>query len=490
MRFVTFTNIGLVEGPLLTSEPKILATIGPASSSYEVIYELIKHGVSGFRINFAFGNPDTWRTYVKLVREASEGIGSVVSIIGDIPGPQIRTSVQEPFNVSRGEFVALALVGTQPPISGVKTIYVDRSELFEMLKPGDVVFYGDGEVELRVVESNTNYAKCIVTSPGFVRSGKKLAVQGKELPTSFLTPQDLELIKFACSENLTYIALSYVRDHRDVLLVKDILHRLNFDMGIISKIETPSGVSNVEKIVEVSDAILVARGDLGVHFPLEQIPILQDRIINISIVRRKPVIVATDILESMIENPRPSRSDVVGIYNIIYSLADALLLTNETAIGRHPVDVVKWARAIVNAAASHYREASNISDLRKKLPCESLIEKYIHGVVQLAESLDAKIIAYTKTGRIIPLISSERPRVPVYVGTFNKRIAERATIFYGICPLDLSKNLTELDDYEKGVEEVYKLLRRANAIRIGDIVLKSYSKRGADLYEIRVEVVT
>lgn len=469
--------------------PKILATLGPSTSSIDVIREMIKQGVSGFRLNFAFGTPETWSSYIKYVREASSALDTVVSIIGDIPGPQVRTTGVEPISLNKDDIVVVTYVDLADEYKRLgKVIPVDRRELFEILQPGDTILYGDGEVELRVIEASVDHAKCITVNPGVLKPGRKIVVPGKELPTSFLSARDIELIKYACSEDLTYIALSYVRSEKDVLFVRDLLRQFKCNIGLISKIETPGGLRNAEKIAEVSDALLVARGDLGVHFPIESIPLLQDRVVQVAVKHGVPVIVATDVLESMIESNRPSRSDVVGLYNIVYSLVDAVLLTNETSIGKYPVEAAKWARVIISTALSNMQHVL-VEEFRRRISSESLIEKYAQGLIHLAESLGGAIIVYSKTGRMVPLLSRHRPLTPVYIGSWSRKLMERSTIYYGLNPVDLSSKLSETVDYERGVEEVYSKLRDLGVIKIGDIVVKSYSKPVVNQHEIRVEVV-
>ncbi|MEM0002470.1 MAG: pyruvate kinase [Desulfurococcaceae archaeon] len=467
---------------------KILATIGPASISPEVVREMIRNGVSGFRINMAFGNPETWSSYVKNIREASVELDTVVSIIADIPGPQVRTGEFQVIEVKKGDIVYLTRAEQDKQSGEVVEIPVHPEQVFDVLEPGDTILYGDGEVELSVLEVSNDRARCLVKNHGVLKPGKKIVVLGKELPTGFLSDRDVELVKYSCSENLSYIALSYVRSELDVQFVRDLLTQFNCDVGIISKIETPSGVRNAGRIADLSDAILIARGDLGVHFPIEDIPLLQEQITRISVEKNKPVIVATDILDSMIENNRPSRSDVVGLYNIVHSLADAILLTNETAIGKYPVEAVKWARIIADTAYKNTPPVL-IEQSRKTIKPTTLLEKYVQGLVYLAESLDGVILVYTKTGRTPPLISKLRPRTRVYVGSWNRKLLEKYTIYYGVNTVDLSSKLTEQDDYEKGVEELYVKTRDQGYLKPGDVVIKSYAKRGVNVHEIRVEVV-
>ncbi|MEM4881225.1 MAG: pyruvate kinase [Desulfurococcaceae archaeon] len=466
---------------------KVLATIGPSSANMDAIKGMIRYGASGFRINMSFGDADTWNTYIDYVRGAASEFDAVISLMGDVPGPQIRSGDFKPFNVQKGEIVTFR--GASRPGASTAEVPVSRRELFEVLEPGDTILYGDGDVELRVIEAGGDYANCIVTAPGTFIPGKKVVVLGKEVPLPFLDEKQLALVKYICEKKFTYIALSYVRNEQDVLLVKDLLNQYGCsDVGIISKIETPSGVKNAERVSKVSDAVLIARGDLGVHFPIETVPILQEQITKLATELGKPVIIATDILESMIESGRPSRSDVVGIYNVVYSLADAVLLTNETAVGKHPVEAVKWARIVADTAFENMPGVLT-DQLRKHIKPQSLLEKYVHGLVSFAESLEGSIIAYTKTGRTVPLISRLRPRVPVYVGSWNRRLLEKYTVYYNVHPIDVSMQLTETDDYEKGVQELYLKARSKGYLRPGEVIVKSYVKPGLNVHEIRVEII-
>ena len=472
------------EGKHNSSRVKILATIGPSSASFDIVKNMIRNNTSGFRMNMAFGDPDTWSNYLKIIREASLQLDTVVSVIGDIPGPQIRSGVFNAFEARKGDVVYF-VNNKQTSEKEVPVLY---SEFYEILEPGDTILYGDGEVESRALEVDAGRAKCMVTAPGVFKPNKKVIVVGKEYSLPFPSSRDLEVLRYACENEFTYVALSYVRSSRDLSLVKDLLKRYSCDIGLISKIETISSVRNLKEIVELSDAILVARGDLGVHFPIEKLPLIQEQIVVEASTRGRPVIIATDILDSMVEASRPSRSNVIGLYNVVHSLVDAVLLTNETAIGKHPLEAVRWARIILETAR---RSQSSIvvEEYRKGIKPNTLLEKYVQGLVSLAESLDATILAYTKTGRIAPLISRLRPRVSVYVGSWSRRLLEKYTIYYGIMPVDLSTQLTEQDEYEKGVQELYSKARSKNYITPGEIIVKSYSKPRLNIHEITVETI-
>lgn len=468
---------------------KILATIGPSSDNLETIKGMIRNGVTGFRINMSFGGRELWDSYLEKVKRASTELDAIVSIIGDIPGPQVRSVGSDKLGqiqISRGDVVYLSYRAGE--FRGGVEIPVPVRELYEALEPGDTILYGDGEVELRVLDVGADFAKCVSTSSGILRPGRKIVVPGKEFSLPFLSERDLELLKYICENKLTYVALSYVRDEQDVLLVRNILNQYNCDVDILSKIETPSGVKNAQKISELSDAILIARGDLGVHFPIEDIPIIQERVARIAVQQGKPVVVATDILNSMIDGSRPSRSDVIGIYSTVYNLVDAILLTSETAIGKYPVEAVKWARTIADRALESMPETL-VEQVRKLIRPKTLLEKYVHGLVSLAESLNGSIIVYTRTGRTAPLVARLRPRVNTFVGSWNRRLLEKYAIYYGIQPVDISSEVSELDDHERGVQALYTKIKTRRYLKAGEVVVESYAKPGPNVHEIRVEVL-
>ncbi|MEM1635661.1 MAG: pyruvate kinase [Thermosphaera sp.] len=461
---------------------KLIATIGPSSGDYDTIRRMIREGVSGFRINYAHGSEEVWSNYVKMVRDASSELGEPVSIIGDLPGPQVRSGEFEEFAVKKGETLRLV---HEPPSLEKGLIPVAVRELFSTLEPGDIVLYGDGEVSFRVLSVEEDSSTVIVLNDGVVKPRKKIVVQGKEVGLPMLGDKDVRILDHAVSNRLTYLALSYVRTPRDVELVRSLLKPREHSPRIIAKIETRSAYLNLNGIIESSDAVLVARGDLGLHFPLEEVPFIQKNIVSASNSLGKPSIVATQVMESMLSNPRPSRSDVVDVYNSVYDMVDAIMLTNETAVGKYPVETVKWAKRIIETAISR-QEKPSVEKYRRV--GNTLVEKYANGLLLLAESLNAKILVYTRGNTVPPLISKLRPLVPVYIGSSSKTIAEALAIYYGLNPVSLEEMGGDAS-YEKGVEALYVSLRRKGLISIGDIVVKAYVKSGTGVHEIIVEEV-
>ncbi|RLG74985.1 MAG: hypothetical protein DRO14_05130 [Thermoprotei archaeon] len=299
----------------------------------------------------------------------------------------------------------------------------------------------------------------------------------KEFDIPPITERDLENIDFAIKHDFDYIGLSYVRRRKDIELLRDILRRKDADLGIIAKIETKSAVRNVKSIAESADVVLVARGDLGMNFGLEEIPHLQRLIVRSALESGKPVIVATQLLESLIEKPVPTRAEVVDVTVAVSEGVDALMLTGETAVGKYPLEAIRWLKRIVTAA----EEKVEIYTNRRVL---SLKARYAKGVAELAEDLNAKLIIYSIRGVTARLISLLRPSVPFFVGSPSNKQLRKLNILWGIKPLHVPAN-----SYEEGLEKTYETLRIKGAVEVGDLVVLTYGLR-SDEQVIKIRKVT
>ncbi len=464
------------------NKTKILVTIGPSSANYDVVKAFIREGVSGFRINFSHGDPNTWDNYLKLISEAEEELGQYTAIIGDLRGPQIRIGDIESFEVKRGDKVTLIY---SEKSSEEKTIPVSNKKIFESIEPGDIILLDDGRLRFHVQETSNDMATLIALTDGVIKPRKTIIVSGKDLELPVLTQYDIECIKYSVSRKFTYLALSYARSRRDIITLRDILDKLGGEnIGIIAKIETKSAMRNLHGIVKEADAVIIARGDLGMHYSLEKIPMLQKRIAKESLAQGKPVIVATQLLESMMDSPQPSRSEIVDVINAVRDYVDALLLTNETAVGKYPVETVKWLKKIIREAEEWILIEQIPPSSRVEEP-PTLRDKYAKGLVLLAESLNAKILVYTKTGLMPSSISKFRPRIQVFAGSSNIDVVRRISIYNGIKPL-LVGGKGQTYDYEQGLNKLYEKLVEEGDLMYGDILVLTYGKREEALYVIKI----
>lgn len=461
---------------------KIIVTVGPSSASEEVIKSFIREGVAGFRINFSHGNPQVWDKYIDLIRASAREYGVNVAIIGDLRGPQVRVGDFKEYRVKKGELVKL-VYGEKT--AEEKSIPLNVQRVFEVLDVGDRVLLDDGKLVFHVYEVKGNEATLLALNDGIVSPRKTIIIPGKDLGLPVITNYDMKCIEYAVSRKIDYLALSYVRNSRDIVTLRDLLEKKGGNgIGVIAKIETRESLRNLSSILRESDASIVARGDLGMYFSLEEIPSLQKKIVYESIKHGKPVIVATQLLESMVNNPQPTRSEIIDVINAVKEQVDALLLTTETAMGKYPVEAVKWLKRIIRRAEKITEKEDLTPRTRLEEP-QTIRDKFAKGLVLLAESLSSKIIVYTKTGFMPSRLSRLRPSVKILVGTNNPLIARKLMIYYGIESFLVGREDEEYD-YEQGLKMLYNKLLEEGKIEYGDIITQTYGRREEVLYVVKV----
>ena len=455
---------------------KIIVSMGPSTRSEDLIHKLAEEGVAGFRINFAHGNEVQWKFFVEAVRSAEEKVKRPLTIIGDLVGSSIRIGIlDKPLVLKKGE--SAYIVPKDKASAESKEIPLPKREIFDSLELGDIIVMDDGRVKLKVADVSSTQIEVSALTDAIINSRKGFTVMNKEFDIPPITERDLENIDFAIKHDFDYIGLSYVRRRKDIELLRDILRRKDADLGIIAKIETKSAVRNVKSIAESADVVLVARGDLGMNFGLEEIPHLQRLIVRSTLESGKPVIVATQLLESLIEKPVPTRAEVVDVTVAVSEGVDALMLTGETAVGKYPLEAIRWLKRIVTAA----EEKVEIYTNRRVL---SLKARYAKGVAELAEDLNAKLIIYSIRGVTARLISLLRPSVPFFVGSPSNKQLRKLNILWGIKPLHVPAN-----SYEEGLEKTYETLRIKGAVEVGDLVVLTYGLR-SDEQVIKIRKVT
>ena len=461
----------------MSRKVKIIATIGPSSLDEEIIYSMAYEGVNGFRINFSHGDKKVWSEIVEYVRKAEEKVGKPIALIGDLQGPSIRIGVLEkPIKIIKGSTIELILSDKS---SGDK-VPIPIQRFFDVIEEGDRLLMDDGKIVLSVEEAYSNKVVARALTNGVLSSRKAIVIRGKEVPLPAITSKDLEDLDFAIEAGFDYISLSYVKSANDVRTLRRMLYDKGArNIGIISKIETISAVRNLDGIVKESDVVLVARGDLGMHFSLEEVPWLQRTIIRKSIGYGKPVIVATQILASMTENPTPTRAEVVDVVTAMSEGADTLMLTGEIAVGKYPLETVKWLRRIIET----YED--KIQYPREKPPeTADVKQRFAYSIVVLAEELNAKIAVYTKEGRTALRIARYHPRTSLYAASNNKKIIRRLSIVWGVEPIEV-----EAENYVDGLEATYKALIEKEEIGYGELLVLTYGIREAEhtIKIVRVE---
>jgi pyruvate kinase len=438
---------------------KIIASLGPASCDLNTVINLCKEGVSGFRINFAHGNEELWKSMVENVLRAESICSKPLAIIGDLRGPSIRLGeLKGQIAVKKGETIKLVLSER----SEGRELPLPVKEVYEQLEVGDLIIMSDGKFRFRVSEIG-EFVELTALTDALISSRNTIAVANKEFDLPLLREKDLADIEFAVKNKFSYIGLSYVRGPSDLEMLRKVIKKSGGERTkIIAKIETKSAVKNLDEIVELCDAVLVARGDLGMNFGLEEIPYLQRKIIKRSIEIGKPVILATQLLESMIENPIPTRAEVVDISTATSEGVDALMLTGETAIGKHPVEAVKWLRKIIETTERKLT-------INKFRDVKGLNERFVKGVVELAEDINSKLVVFSKFGNTPRRMALLRPAVEFYVGTPDIEVARALNILWGIKAYEISAL-----DYDEGLEKTYEFLKKKGELRFGDLVIMAY----------------
>ena len=430
---------------------KIVCTLGPASQSEEVLRELILNGLNVCRFNFSHGSHEEHKGRIDMVKKVREELNRPIAILLDTKGPEIRTGNFADPEVLLEEGSEFTI--TMDEVVGTKEICtVSYKGLADDVKEGDTILIDDGLVGLRVKSVENGNIKCIVENSGIVKNHKGVNVPGVKINLPAITPKDVSDIEFGIREGIDMIAASFVRKASDVLAIREILEKNNAgDVLILSKIENQEGVENIDEILQVSDGIMVARGDLGVEIPTEEIPIVQKMIIKKCNELAKPVITATQMLDSMIRNPRPTRAEVTDVANAIYDGTDAIMLSGETAAGKYPVEAVK----VMASIAKRIEQTLDYDRMLKEKGSKNVTvtDAISHATCTTAVDLNASaIITSTSSGYTAKMVSRFRPQAPIIAATSNEAVMRRLALTWGVCPIKsaLAGNTDEV--IEKSIE--------------------------------------
>ncbi len=409
---------------------KIICTIGPASESEQVIRELIINGMNVARLNFSHGTHNAHEEKIQLIRKISNELNCPVAILQDLCGPKIRVGeVPEPGIVMKSgqPFILTSddVVATEEIVS------VSYRNLPREVKPGDRILLADGMLELVVNNIHENKIYCTVITGGVLTSRKGINLPTLSIQTESVTKKDLEDLAFGLKQNVDYIALSFVRKAEDISNVKKIIKQKNKNTPVIAKIEKHEALTHIDQIMEVSDGIMVARGDLGVEIPLENVPGIQKMLIAKANVMGRPVIIATQMLRSMVDSPRPTRAEATDVANAVLDGADAIMLSEETAMGEYPVEAVQFMRRI----ALHTEKDFPYDKYLRLLPNPEVSESVAYAACVLADHLDAAaIIATTQSGFTAKQISKFRPKSKVIALSPDPETVRRLSLYWGCIP--------------------------------------------------------
>ncbi|MEM1387645.1 MAG: pyruvate kinase [Pseudomonadota bacterium] len=406
---------------------KIVATLGPASTSHQMINTLFRTGADVFRLNMSHGTHEDIAQRHANIRRVEEETGRPIAILADLQGPKLRVGTFK----NRAEHLmdgAMFRLDLDPAEGDDKRVCLPHKEIFDALEPGASVLVNDGKIRLRVSECGVDYADCEVIAGGEISDRKGVNVPDVVLPLAALSPKDRDDLQFVAELGVDWIALSFVQRPEDMVEARALVQGR---AAVLAKIEKPAAVKAYEDILEVSDGIMVARGDLGVELPVQAVPPIQKRLIRKARAAAKPVIVATQMLESMIESPMPTRAEVSDVANAIYEGADAIMLSAESAAGRYPIEAVQTMNNIAIEVESDatYRSVIEASRGAQK---QSIADGIVSAAREIAETADIKAIAcFSQSGTTVSLVARERPRVPIIAMAATVSAARRLSLTWG-----------------------------------------------------------
>ncbi|MBN1114220.1 MAG: pyruvate kinase [Oligoflexia bacterium] len=428
---------------LPSNNTKIIATLGPASNSMEKIKELVQAGADIFRLNFSHSSHDNALTLIKIIREIENSLNKPLPIIQDLQGPKIRLNsfdikLCDTTLTEESSFIINMPDNTEDGPDDV--IYIKYKNIEKELSPGDRILIDDGNIELSVTEISGKKIISKVIRGGELRPRKGVNLPDTRLSIPALTEKDITDAEFGIKNNVDYIALSFVRSPADIIELKKIIDKFSSKTGIIAKIEKPEALENIEKIFDLCDAILVARGDLGVECALEKVPSLQKRLIELGKSKKVPVIIATQMLESMIKNSSPTRAEVTDVYQAVRDGADIVMLSAETSVGEHPAESISMMERIINIAEKDTQGIKYCMDFFGDT--ESAVA---FAGATITEQIAANFICvFTETGKTARTVSKTGMKHPVIAFTNSKKTWRKISLFRGVTPF-LTGNIDNID---------------------------------------------
>ncbi|MBI3583123.1 MAG: pyruvate kinase [Nitrospinae bacterium] len=443
---------------------KIVCTIGPSSSSPRVIEKLIRAGMDVARLNFSHGTHDEHKKVIKSIRDTSRKLKKAVAILQDLQGPKIRTGLLKDGRVvlkSGNRFILTGrkLIGTSEIIS------ITYPAMYRDVKKGDRILLDDGLMSLKVNDVKGTDITCEVINGGVLTDHKGINLPGIKVGLSSITKKDIEDLYFGIGQCVDYVAISFVRTDKDVKSVKDIIKKKGVFIPVIAKLEKPEAIENLEGIMDEADGVMVARGDLGVEMSPEAVPVIQKNIINMANKKGKPVITATQMLESMINNPRPTRAEASDVANAIFDGTDAVMLSGETASGKYPVESLEMMSRIISAAEGGSFARPRERRVEKVFAFHDAVSS---AAVHAAHEIGAKlIVAFTQWGTTALLVSKQRPLMPIIAYTPYESTMWRLNLYWGVMP----RTMGLIEDTDNLIKEMDRNLLSHKLARKGDSVV-------------------
>jgi pyruvate kinase len=447
---------------------KIICTIGPASDSPETIARLLQAGMDVARVNFSHEDHDHATILVRHLRAAAEQQGRHLALLGDLQGPKIRTGSLaggQPVSLQAGQELTITTEAVTGTAERISTTY---QSLPGDVKPGDHILIDDGLISLEVVSAGAGGVRARVLEGGLLGEHKGINLPGVKISAPSLTEKDRADLHFALEQGFDYVGLSFVRSAADVRQLHDLIAANGGSAAVVAKIEKPEALEEIEEIVELADAVMVARGDLGVEMPPEEVPLLQKRIIARCAARRKPVIVATQMLESMREHPRPTRAEASDVATAVFEGADAVMLSEETAVGQYPVESAGMMRRICAAAEREVMAGRHLRVEADEVEFVSCADAIARSAAELAETADAAaLVAFTQSGATARFVSMCRTRVPVFAATPLVATARRCNLYWGVEPVLIAP----VSSTDEMIANLAETMKARGAVQAGEAIV-------------------
>lgn len=447
---------------------KIVATLGPACSSKEVIKNMIDAGVNVFRINFSHADYTDVKERIQIIRELNDEYGYNTSILADLQGPKLRVGVmKEDVVVAPGDIITFTTAEDIPGTA--QKVYMNYKEFPRDVNPGERILLDDGKLIFEALETNrTTEVKAVVIQGGPLKSKKGVNLPNTKVSLPALTQKDIKDAIFAIKEEVDWIALSFVRTPKDLEELQDLIAKhSSYKIPIIAKIEKPEAVENIDKIVAFCDGLMVARGDLGVEVPAQEVPLIQKKLVNRAKTARIPVIIATQMMETMITSLTPTRAEVNDVANSVMDGADAVMLSGETSVGNYPVQVIEKMTQIIEAVEDSplIGVPQNVPQVRTK---RFITKSICYHAAQMANAIKAKAIStLTNSGYTAFQISAWRPQAHILVFTSNKRILTQMSLLWGVNSFHYDKFLSTDDT----VDDVNNIAKEKGYVEKGDMLI-------------------
>ena len=451
------------------SRTKIVATLGPASAKSEVLYSMFNAGLDVCRLNFSHGSQADHQKVIDTIRDINRKHQYNVGILADLQGPKIRIGMVKDggINLVNG---SKAVITTQECVGDEERIYITYDNFPKDVKAGEIILLDDGKLQMRVLETNyKDEVICEVVHGGILTSRKGVNLPNTKVSIPSLTAEDKKNLDFVLESDVEWIGLSFVRNASDIVELKDIIKEKGKIARVVAKIEKPEAIANIDEIIAVTDAVMVARGDLGVEMPMEEVPLLQKMIVNKCRAASKPVIIATQMLESMITTPRPTRAEVNDVANSVLDGADAVMLSGETSVGEFPLIVIETMQKIINNIEEN--NYPYYADKFLKPKSDSFLgDAVCDSACFLAKQTDAVgIVTMTSSGYTAFEVASHRPQAPIFTFTSNESLLNTLSLVWGVRGFFYDK----FESTDTTIEDVSSVLKKKKLVKKGDVVINT-----------------